>query len=180
MESIIKFINEALIKKDTKLDQDYYKDETTPKYKKGDKCLYLEISGTPQQRKVTIDAIQINKVTKTLLGFDFLTSFGVNFKKKNFQIKIKKNSMNPTYYPCASGPVATIMIIDKNNVEKILELIEKFNYKIRFYQVLFNDKSYTDLTQIKQIKDKSVYNSSDNFEDITQDTIDEIRKTLNI
>lgn len=180
MESIIKFINEALIKKDTKLDQDYYKDETTPKYKKGDKCLYLEISGTPQQRKVTIDAIQIKKVTKTLLGFDFLTSFGINFKKKNYQIKIKKNSMNPTYYPYASGWANTIMIIDKNNVEKILELIEKFNYKINFYQVLFNDKAYTDLTQIKQIKDKSVYNSSDNFEDITQDTIDEIRKTLNI
>ena len=179
MESIIKFINEALIKKDTKIDQDYYEGEKTPEYKKGDKCLYLKISGTRFQQKVTIDAIQINKVTKTLLGFDFLTSFGVNTKRKSVQIKIKKNSMNPTYYPSTSGLSATVMIIDKNNAEKILELIEKFNYKIRFYRVLFNDNTYSQLTQVKQLKDKSVYNSSDNFEDITQDTIDEIRKTLN-
>lgn len=152
--------------------------EVMSQYVKGDKCLYLRDSGLRNQEKVTIEVVQITKVTKTLLEFDYLTHFSISEGTKNSQIKCKK-SYNDIYVS-TSGMMSTTMIIPKTDTAKILKLIEKNNNKLDFYTVLWNkDQRKDHMNPVMQLKDNKTYNPKfDDYENISKETIDKIKATL--
>ena len=153
-------------------------EEVMSQYVKGDKCLYLHDSGLRHQEKVTIEVVQITKVTKTLLGFDYLTHFSVSEGTKNRQIKCKKSYNN--IYASISGMTSTTMIIPKSDTDKVLKLIEKNKFKLDFYTVLWNKDQRKDyMNPVMQLKDNKTYDPKfDDYENISKETIDKIKVAL--
>lgn len=147
-------------------------------YTKGDKCLYLRNSGLRNQEKITIEAVQITKVTKTLLEFDYLTHFSITENNASKQIKCKKSHDN--IYASTSGMTATTMIIPKADTVKILKLIEKNDNKLDFYTVLWNKEQRKDyMNPVMQLKDNKVFDPKfDDYENISKETIDKIKDAL--
>jgi len=153
-------------------------EEIMSQYAKGDKCLYLHNSGLRNQEKVTIEAVQITKVTKTLLEFDYLTHFSVSEGSKNKQIKCKKSYNN--IYASTSGMTSTTMIIPKTDTAKILKLIEKNDNKLDFYTVLWGKDQRKDyMNPVMQLKDNQTYDPKfDDYENVSKETIDKIKAAL--
>ena len=155
-------------------------EEVMSQYAKGDKCIYLRDSGLRNQSKITIEVVQINKVTKTLLGFDYLTHFSLSESNKNRQIKYKKSFSNDDAYAFTSGMTSTTMIISKADTSKILKLIEKNDYKLDFHNVLRGEEQRKDyMIPVMQLKDNQTYDPKfDDYENISKETIDKIKVAL--
>ena len=153
-------------------------EEIMSQYANGDKCLYLHDSGLRHQEKITIEAVQITKVTKTLLEFDYLTHFSVSEGSKSRQIKCKKSYNN--IYASTSGMSSTTMIIPKSDTDKVLKLIGKNKYKLDFYTILWGESQRKDyLKPVMQLKNNKTYDLSfDDYENVSKETIDKIKEAL--
>lgn len=147
-------------------------------YSVGDKCLYLRHSGLRSQEKVTIELVKLTKVTKTILGFEFLTHFST--RQKNDQIKFKPSQLQRYDYMFTSGMSSTTMIISNESVNDILKLIEENNNKLDLYSLLHGENQRQDyLVPVKKLIDIDTFNPKfDDYENISKEILNEIKDLL--
>lgn len=186
MKRINFYIFEKLkLNNSTEVEEKEYK-FLTDKYDKGDKCLLLINNGLRHQEKITVEAVKITRKTKTILEFEYLTRFNTRENTPHGNITVNRNDnerLEYFDYAFFSGTSATRMLIPPQDCKEIIELIEKNNYKLDFYDTLHGHGYHKekDLLNIKQLKESSKKNwefTFEDYEDITKDTFDKIKSII--